>query len=407
MTVPKRERQTLGQHAVVELLKKITRKAIIIGEGAGSNIAWLAADMAPDSVAAVIAVEPTGPPFGKPSRLLNGSYTGSVTREKTVRPYGLADIPLTYDPPARPIPKLNPDMQDVLDVVEVARDGTRAVYFMQDGADTSGRTIIRNALYPSEFKGRVRQLIELKKVPHAVITAEASTHTEFDWATVAFMRQAGLGVDWLKLEEHGIKGNGHLMFLEKNSDKIADLIERWIRYKTQPASVTDKGQEAADVATGAGLSRQARNTAPTVTEDINGMAIQNYHQNMMQSTNEAINGAMSGTIGTANGATNGATHGIVTGVAVQNQHQHEQMATNMNSAVNGSQHQHQYMAQNPNGSINMSSNGVMLQQYTAPNNTGTYQGASGVAHTASQHRFSTPGPNSTQGATFSNRNAMT
>jgi hypothetical protein len=27
----------------------------------------------------------------------------------------------------------------------------------------------------------------------------------------------------------GIHGNGHMMMLEKNSDQIADVIERWLR----------------------------------------------------------------------------------------------------------------------------------------------------------------------------------
>jgi hypothetical protein len=27
----------------------------------------------------------------------------------------------------------------------------------------------------------------------------------------------------------GIHGNGHMMMLEKNSDQIADVIEKWVR----------------------------------------------------------------------------------------------------------------------------------------------------------------------------------
>jgi len=42
---------------------------------------------------------------------------------------------------------------------------------------------------------------------------------------------AGLGarVDYWFLEDQGIKGNGHMMMLEENSDEIANLIESWIR----------------------------------------------------------------------------------------------------------------------------------------------------------------------------------
>ena len=34
---------------------------------------------------------------------------------------------------------------------------------------------------------------------------------------------------FMRLEDHGIRGNGHMMMLEKNSDEIAALLERWIR----------------------------------------------------------------------------------------------------------------------------------------------------------------------------------
>jgi hypothetical protein len=34
---------------------------------------------------------------------------------------------------------------------------------------------------------------------------------------------------WLNLGAMGIHGNGHMMMLEKNSDQIADVMERWLR----------------------------------------------------------------------------------------------------------------------------------------------------------------------------------
>lgn len=361
---------------MAELLKKIDRKAVLIGEGARSNIAWLTADVVPERVAAVVAVEPAGPPFGKPARLPNGAYTGSVHREHSVRAYGLTDIPLTYDPPARaPESIISLDSQDVLDVVEVAMDGTRAVYFMQDGADTSGRTIIRNAIYPSEIKGRVRQLVQLKKVPHAVITGEAGAHTEFDWATVAFMRQAGLDVNWIQLQEHGIKGNGHLMFLEKNSDKIAELVERWIRNKTQPTLATDRSEIV------------TRYAPPTTTTD-HLYPVQNRRppDAIDEEISRILDAAANGTVyEQSNGLPNGATSGMVNGAPTQNQYQHmvpssegaidntsmmrqhtQPPASTMNGSANGVQVQHQYVPQNTNG---LALNNTMQHHHVGPNAT--------------------------------------
>lgn len=375
---------------MAELLKKMDRKAVLIGEGARSNIAWLTADVVPERVAAVVAVEPAGPPFGKPARLPNGAYTGSVHREHSVRAYGLTDIPLTYDPPARaPESIISLDSQDVLDVVEVARDGTRAVYFMQDGADTSGRTIIRNAIYPSEIKGRVRQLVQLKRVPHAVITGEAGAHTEFDWATVAFMRQAGLDVNWIKLEEHGIKGNGHLMFLEKNSDKIAGLVELWIRNKTQPTLATDRSQ----------IVNQYTTATMTTDGDQYGVTTLNHHLYPVQNRrppdaideeiSRILNAAANGTAYEPSiGLPNGATSGMVNSAPTQNQDRHtvqssegaidktsmmrqhtQPHASTMNASANGVQVQHQYVPQNTNG---LALNNTMQHHHMGPNATNVH-----------------------------------
>ena len=43
-----------------------------------------------------------------------------------------------------------------------------------------------------------RKLVNLKNIPTAVITSEASYHTAYDDGTVAFLRQAGVSVDHIK-----------------------------------------------------------------------------------------------------------------------------------------------------------------------------------------------------------------
>lgn len=62
------------------------------------------------------------------------------------------------------------------------------------------------------------------------MTAEASYHAAYDHRTVEFLRQAGCeAVEHLELGKAGIRGNGHMMFLEKNTGEIQRLVERWIR----------------------------------------------------------------------------------------------------------------------------------------------------------------------------------
>ena len=72
-----------------------------------------------------------------------------------------------------------------------------------------------------------RQLPNLKKMPILIVTAEASYHAPYDHCTVNYLRQAGVAPHWLKLADHGISGNSHVLMMEKNSKAIADLIIAW------------------------------------------------------------------------------------------------------------------------------------------------------------------------------------
>ncbi len=86
------ETQTLIQAAGSALLDKIG-PAIIVTHSQAGPFGWLLADSRPSLVKGIVAIEPAGPPF-----------QNEVTNQDPARPWGLADIPLTYDPPARPAP---------------------------------------------------------------------------------------------------------------------------------------------------------------------------------------------------------------------------------------------------------------------------------------------------------------
>lgn len=224
-------------------------------------MSWLANDVAPDLVAGVVAVEPAGPPFGT-AMPKNGQprvYTQFIQLDKGNRLYGLTDIPLTYDPPTHPHDGFERPARDPLDIVRALRPDRLGACFMQQKAETD---IIEVGSDGKPLPGQqVRQLIHLKKVPHALITAHASSHTVFDWATVAYMKQAGVAVDWLRLEDFEIIGNGHLMFLETNSDEVAGVIERWIQKKvtagSQVASPTTSSESRSMVTSENGRAKKS------------------------------------------------------------------------------------------------------------------------------------------------------
>lgn len=45
------------------------------------------------------------------------------------------------------------------------------------------------------------------------------------------IKAAGGTVDWINLPDIGIKGNSHMLMQDKNSDQVADLIQKWLASK--------------------------------------------------------------------------------------------------------------------------------------------------------------------------------
>ncbi|HUI59383.1 MAG TPA: alpha/beta hydrolase, partial [Steroidobacteraceae bacterium] len=177
------------QRAAAALLDAIG-PSILLTHSAGAPTGWLAADVRPHLVKAIIAVEPLGPPFST-------SATGRLS-------WGLTAAPLAYQPPARGPEDLE------LELRSPRRAGAAACWMQKEPA---------------------RQLSNLQGFPIAIVTSEASWKTLEDHGTVDYLSQAGTAVEHLRLEEHGIHGNGHAMMLELNSDAVAALLEQWIRTK--------------------------------------------------------------------------------------------------------------------------------------------------------------------------------
>ncbi len=184
------ETQTMIQAAGSALLDKIG-PAILVTHSQSGAFGWLLADARPKAVKGIVAIEPTGPPF-----------QNAVVNEDPARPWGITDIPLTYDPPVRA-------PSDLARVREPAPDRPELTACWKQ-ADPP------------------RRLPNLQGIPIAIVTAEASNHAVYDHCTAKYLVQAGVPNTFLRLEEQGIHGNGHMVMLEKNSDQIAALIEQWI-----------------------------------------------------------------------------------------------------------------------------------------------------------------------------------
>ena len=192
------KQQEINPPALIALMEKIGPSILMIHSQSGA-FAWPVADQRPDLVKMIVAVEPNGPPVrealmvGAPEWFQDG---------KAVKRSGLGEVPLNYDPP------LAADAQ--LDFVR------------QEKAD--GPDMVRCWLQ----KEPARKLKNLANIPVSVIVSEASYHAPYDHCTALYLRQAGVPADLIRLADLGIRGNGHMMMLEKNSDDIARVMDQWI-----------------------------------------------------------------------------------------------------------------------------------------------------------------------------------
>ncbi|RTL67520.1 MAG: alpha/beta fold hydrolase [Hyphomicrobiales bacterium] len=183
------ETQKLVQEAGAALLDRIG-PAILLTHSQAGAFGWLIADARPSLVKGIIAVEPLGPPF-----------RDAVLGDAKARPWGPTDIKITYDPPVT-----SPD--------EIA-------LMQQEKPDAAG-------LSPCWLqKQPARKLANLTKTPVLIVAAEASYHAVYDHCTAAYLKQAGVPAEFLRLEDVGVKGNGHMVMLEKNNLDVARVLLEW------------------------------------------------------------------------------------------------------------------------------------------------------------------------------------
>ena len=183
------ETQRRNQNAGAALLDKIG-PAIVLTHSQSGPFGWLIADARPALVKGIIAIEPSGPPF-----------EATIIGTGKARAWGPSDIPITYDPPVK-------DASEIAVVRDAEPDGPGLfVCWMQ--------------------KAPARQLVNLKNIPVMVMAAEASYHQVYDHCTAKYLNQAGVKTEYIRLQDKGIRGNGHMVMIEKNNLDIARLVDEW------------------------------------------------------------------------------------------------------------------------------------------------------------------------------------
>ena len=192
------ETEKLLSSATAALLDRIG-PAILLTHSQSGPSGWQVANLRRQHVKVIVAVEPNGPPFheiefvGAPNYFKDGALT---------RPTGVTNTPVEFDPPIA-------DSSELIIVREPAADRDDLVRCWMQGAP-------------------VRRLAALQTIPVAIVTAEASYRATYDHCTAKFLNQAGVRATHIKLAELGIRGNGHMMMLEKNNLEISKVMADWL-----------------------------------------------------------------------------------------------------------------------------------------------------------------------------------
>ena len=190
------KQQELNRDAGAALLDKIGPAIVLIHSQSGAFV-WPIADARPNLVKAIVAMEPSGPPVrdiefkGAPDYFVDGPLT---------KPWGLTAVPLTYGG---------------------VSDAAQLQFVQQDKADSPDLMKCWRQREPA------KPLTNLARIPVAIFVSEASYHASYDHCTAQYLTQAGVKNSFIRLADRGIKGNGHMMMLERNNLAIAAAIAEW------------------------------------------------------------------------------------------------------------------------------------------------------------------------------------
>lgn len=184
-----KDSQALVLEAGRELLE-LTGPAILLTHSQAGPFGWLLRDACPEKVMGIVALEPSGPPF-----------TNDPANPQA-KNFGIADLPLHFDPPVKSPADLK------LQHVDAPEEGQNPGWILQEPAP---------------------QLVNLKGTPILFLVSESSYHRGYDYLTSRTLTQCGVEHDFVPLASVGIHGNGHMMMLEKNNLEIADFILSWLK----------------------------------------------------------------------------------------------------------------------------------------------------------------------------------
>jgi pimeloyl-ACP methyl ester carboxylesterase len=182
--------------ANIALLDMIASPVILLTHSQGGAFGWPVAQARPDLVKAIVTVEPAAPPIrGVNTSTLEYNPRGGLA-------YGVSGYPMQYDPPIS--------------------DPSELQVELEDGPQGAGLVPCYRQVEPA------RQLANMSHIPVLFLNGEGGYHRIFDHCLADWLNQAGVRTEYVRMEEAGMPGNGHMMMLELNSKEIAQYIGAWL-----------------------------------------------------------------------------------------------------------------------------------------------------------------------------------
>jgi len=170
------------RQAGADLLDKIG-PAIIVTHSAGGPFGLLVAEARPNLVKATVIIEGAGSGFAGGNR------------------WGMSSIPVTYDPPVADPSEIKTHW------VASPEPGVNGYFLQSEPA---------------------KKLPNLRNTKVVFVTADSSFASPGNPGGAAFLKQAGVQAEELRMGALGIKGNGHMMMVEKNSRQVLQPIIDWM-----------------------------------------------------------------------------------------------------------------------------------------------------------------------------------
>jgi pimeloyl-ACP methyl ester carboxylesterase len=187
----------LARDAAVALLDTLNTPVILLTHSQGGGVGWDVAERRPKLVRGIVTVEPGGPQIG-------GADTAKVLPgERNPNSWGLTTSPFRFDPPITSPSELNVRLEEKSERPDEVR------CWMQ--------------VEPA------RKLVNFKDIRVLSISGNGTYHRVYDPCIPKWLNQAGVKTDFVRLEEAGMRGNGHMMMLEKNSDDIIKFVDGWMK----------------------------------------------------------------------------------------------------------------------------------------------------------------------------------